>query len=389
MIERLDDTGLRDLAQRTHPLGVLSVYVDADRNQDPNLQAAAIDLKNRFRELQRRFRQDASSERSQDVVVRLERLWPRLEDLVSPAASGRSRIMFAALDDEWVLRLESAMPAASRVVLDDGPFIHPLLELLDEGRPAGAVIVSAQHARLLEWRLGSLETVRQIEQEYGEAAHERAGQIGGGPSGQFHTPMREQRESRERDRTERFLDQVTVAAEQLMAERGWQRLLVSGGERWTEPTISRLSQALRDKVISDPRVLSGLDDAALAAAVTGRFHDQHKEYERRLLEQVREAAGSGRAALGLSEVAAVLNDGRVTHLVYDPEVRYTGTVDADGALYGGEETAPGGLETVPEPRLTERLVERALNTGARVSPIEGAANGILKDARGIAALLRW
>jgi hypothetical protein len=39
--------------------------------------------------------------------------------------------------------------------------------------------------------------------------------------------------------------------------------------------------------------------------------------------------------------------------------------------------------------LTERLVERALKTGARISPIEGAADGRLKDAAGVAALLRW
>jgi hypothetical protein len=39
-------------------------------------------------------------------------------------------------------------------------------------------------------------------------------------------------------------------------------------------------------------------------------------------------------------VAAALNAGRVAHLVYDPEVRYRGTVGADGALYGGDEVGP-------------------------------------------------
>jgi hypothetical protein len=42
-----------------------------------------------------------------------------------------------------------------------------------------------------------------------------------------------------------------------------------------------------------------------------------------------------------------------------------------------------------KPRLTERLVERALATGARVSPVEGAARGVLSEAAGIGALLRW
>jgi hypothetical protein len=52
----------------------------------------------------------------------------------------------------------------------------------------------------------------------------------------------------------------------------------------------------------------------------------------------------------------------------DPHVRYTGTVSADGALYGGDEVAPDGQPQTPEPRLTERLVERALQTGPGSAP---------------------
>ncbi|MGH3559731.1 MAG: hypothetical protein ACRDTK_19920 [Mycobacterium sp.] len=389
-IERLDEDGLWELSQRTDTLGVLAVYVSTDRRQDPNLQAVAIDLRNRFRELQRRVAEDAGSDQSRDVAAALERLWPQIEGLASPTASGRSRIAFAALGSDWILRLESAMPVANRVVLDDGPFIHPLLELFDEGRAAGVVLVSAEEARLFEWRAGSsLQMLRRIEQQYVEASHERAGQIGGGPEGQFHTPVREQRRARERDRMQRFLAQVTTVATELAGDRGWERILISGGERWTEPTVASFPQALRDKVFADARVLNGLDDVALATAVTEWFHDQHTERERQLLGHVRDAAGSGVAALGLSQVAAALNAGRVAHLVYDPNVRYTGTVGADGALYGGDEVGPGGHPGTPEPRLTERLVERALKTGARISPVEGAADGGLRDAAGIAALLRW
>lgn len=388
-IEQLDDEGLRDLSRRTDHLGVLSVYVNADRRHDPTLQAARIDVKNRFRELQRQVTEDPGSGRGRELAGALERLWPEVEDLVDPTASGRGRMAFAALGGSWVLRLESALPVATRVVMDDGPFLSPLLELVDEGRAAGVVLVSPGHARLLEWRAGSLQELHRMEQEYVEAPHERAGQIGGGPQGQYHTPMREQRQSRERDWAQRFLDQAAQTAAQLAGERGWQRILVSGGERWTEPTIARFPSAFRDQVFADSRVLTGLDDAALGAAVTEWVHEQHTEREKRLLQQMRDTAGAGRTALGVSEVAAALNSGRVAHLVYDPRVRYTGTVGADGALYGGDEVGPDGERGTPEPRLTERLVERALQTGARISPVEGAADAELRDAAGIAALLRW
>jgi hypothetical protein len=63
-------------------------------------------------------------------------------------------------------------------------------------------------------------------------------------------------------------------------------------------------------------------------------------------------------------------------------------MDADGGLYVESETPAGGVATLAEPRLTERLVERSLDTAARVTPVPGAA-GPLADADGIAALLRW
>lgn len=387
-IERLDEDGLRDLAQQTDDLGVLSVYVNADFSHDQNLQAAGIDLKNRFRELQRRVSEDGGAQ-SRALAAALERLWPELENLASPMEPGRSRIAFAALGSGWMDRYESALPVSPRVVLDDGPFLHPLLELLDEGRTAGVVIVSGDSAQLHEWRLGNLELVRQLEQEYAEAPHERSGQIGGGPPGQYHSPKREQQKDRARDRAERFLDEAASVAAGLANDRKWERILVSGGDRWTGPMIERFPQALRDKVFGDNRVLTGRDDGTLAATVTELVHEHHNEHERQLVERVREVGGSGAAVLGLSEVAQALNAGRVDHLVYDPEVRYVGSVAADGELYAGDEVAPGGQERRPEPRLTERLVERALTTGARVSPIEGAADGALQDAGGIAALLRW
>lgn len=388
-IEWLDQDSLWALSRRTDRLGVLSVYVNTDPRRDPNLQGAAIDVKNRFRELQSRIVGDIGAKEGREVIAALERLREQVEDLTSPPASGRSRIVFAALDSGWMLRLESAMPVTNRVVLGDTPFIHPLLELLDEGRAAGVVLISAQEARVLEWRAGALQLLRRIEQPYVQAPHERAGQIGGGPDGQFNTPMREQRQARDRDRMLQFLDRVADVTADLAGYRGWERILVSGGERWTEPAVARFPRALRDKVFADARIFNGRNDVELAAAVTEWVHDQHAEHERQLLEHVRDVAGSGRAALGLSEVTAVLNAGRAAHLVYDPQVRYQGTVGADGTLYGGDEVGPNASPVTAEPRLTERLVERALMTGARISPVDGAADAGLKDAEGVAALLRW
>ncbi len=387
--ERLDDVALLELVRRTDGLGVLSVYVNADRGGSPHLDGVTIDLKNRFDELRRRMGEDGAHERAREVVAALDRLQPQVEALTSPLDSGRGRVLFAALGSDWTLRLESRMPVANRLVLDAAPFVHPLMEVLDEGTPAGVIVATQEEARLLEWRLGRLRPLGRLDQPEFEASHERAGQIGGGPSGQFHTPVKEQRQARQRDHAERFLDEVVAAAVRVAGERRWGRILVSAGDRWTDTMAGDFPDHLQERLIRDPRVLAGMQGPALEAAVTERLHEEHIAQEHHLAERVRDAAHERRGALGLSEVAAGLNRGRVSHLVYDPEVRYTGSVGVDGVLLAGHESGPDGEPGTPEPRLTERLVERALATGARVTPLEGAAQNTLRESEGIAALLRW
>ena len=83
---------------------------------------------------------------------------------------------------------------------------------------------------------------------------------------------------------------------------------------------------------------------------------------------------------------AALNDARVEHLIYDPQVRYTGALGEGDLLLASPEAAS---VVVQESRLTERIVERCLLTAARITPLDATAADTLADAGGIAALLRW
>jgi hypothetical protein len=273
------------------------------------------------------------------------------------------------------------------VVLDRGPFIHPLLELLDEGAPAGVVLASRTEARLLDWRLGELTPLREMQAEAAEPRHERSGPVGSRPAGRYGTPTGEQRNARERDRASRFVERVADTASRLAQERGWKRIVVSGGEQ-TDALVAALPPALSTMALRDPRVLVRLDLATLEDIMTERVRAAHAEFEQRLIATVREQAhGAGAAALGLSEVVGALNQARVAHLVYDPFIRYRGSVGYDGSLYAEDETLT--YASTADERLTERIIERAFETGARVTPVEGAANDGLADAVGIAAVLRW
>jgi hypothetical protein len=382
--KNLDLKTLLALSRRTDPVGVLSVYLDA---RPGAVRASSIDIKNRLAELERRLGADDSSAPAR--TAHHPRLETEIERLTDPEAPGRGRVLFVAIEDGWVTRVSTQLPLPNRVVLDRAPFIHPLLELLDEGGPAGVVLASRTKARLLEWRLGELTPLLELRAEVIAPRHERSGPVGSRPTSRFGTPTGAQRNARERSQAIRFIERVATGAARLAHDRGWERLMISAGEHQTDSLVRALPPALRATAVRDPRVLAWVDSVSLEEMVTERLRAAHGEAERGLIAQALEQAqGAGAAALGLSEVVGALNQARVAHLIYDPLIRYRGSVGHDGSLYADGETALS-IGSIADERLTERIVERALETGARVTPVEGAAGDGLAEASGIAAVLRW
>jgi hypothetical protein len=385
--DSLDLETLLELSRRADPVGVLSIYLDA--RPGDHLRTASVDMKNRLSELERRIASQGSPERTRAVRAAIARLGAEIERLIDPEEPGRGRVLFVAMSGEWTTRVSTQLPLPNRVVLDRTAFIHPLLELLDQGSPVGVVLASRTEARLLEWRFGELTELRELGAAVLEPPHERSGPIGSRPGNRHGTPTGEQRAARERDQSARFIDQVAQAASRLGVDRGWERVLVSGGEQLTDALVRQLSPPLREVAFRDPRILVRLDLSILEGIVTERVREANEESERRLIRKIREQTeGAGHTAFGFSQVIGALNQARVSHLIYDPLIRYQGSVDQDGSLYADGETNLARVWST-DPRLTERIVERALETGARVTPVEGAASNGLSEASGIAAVLRW
>jgi hypothetical protein len=382
----LGDDVLLDLIRTDDPLGVLSIYVDGASTATD--RGAAIDIRNRLVELQRSVADDGSPRLTEALSATLRRIAPAVERSFDPRASGRGRALFASLGGGELTSISSRLRLPNRVVLDSTPFIHPLLELIDEGRPAGVVLTSSRSADVLEWRLGDLRRVRHVRAGPALTHGERPGPVvARAGRAQQITPMREQRSRRECERRHRFLEDVAVETVHLAGERGWERILIAGEQRLIGPLIDTLPNSLRRKVVRDSRHLTEIDGPVLAIAVAERLARERTERHIALARRVRDAAlGTGRGVLGLADVLDALNDARVEHLIYDPEVRYVGALGADDLLLASPEAV--GV-VVEESRLTERIVERCLRTSARITPLEATAAAALADAGGIAALVRW
>jgi len=369
----LDSSGLHALLGDADPIGVLSIFVDGAADG----RATAIDIQNRLAQLERAVTDDGPPERAAALSEAFARSAPRLERLFDPGARGRGRALFTPLSGSMPTLFSTQLRLPNRVVLDDRPFVHPLLESLDRGRAAGVILISRDSAEVLEWRHGELIILARIESRP-DHLRER------------HRPATGRHARRSRGHHLRFTDRVATEALSHVATRGWERAVISGDDRLTQPLIQVLPTPLRHHTIRDRRQLMDRDTPALAEIVRRLVDRQQTQWDLTLTTEIRDCAMAGGAgALGVSEVLAALNDARVMHLIYDPQIRYAGFIAEDGQLLNAPEQQPMHERVFAEPRMTERMVERCLETGARITPVNGAASTVLADAGGVAARLRW
>ena len=150
---------LLDLLRHDDPLGVLSIFADVGLGG----RAAEIDVRYRLTELERRLREEEPTTAAlADTLARIE---PELSAMLDPAGHGRGRALFVPLSGAEPTRLSTQLQLTNRVVHDERPFIHPLLECMQRGRAAGVVLLASERAEVLEWRQGietDLDNVLQI-----------------------------------------------------------------------------------------------------------------------------------------------------------------------------------------------------------------------------------
>jgi peptide subunit release factor 1 (eRF1) len=392
----IDESTLRDLIDLSDPLGVLSVYVENSASQAADPQPTApLEIRRRSEELTSELAErDPSLARA--VEERLASSEADLSRILDPKTHGRGRAFFVGVGEGATASIRLQIPFRHRVVHHDSAYIRPLVAAYDEGRDAGVLILSRKGARVLRWSLGEAE---ELDDHRFVVFDEQASADKSGPSpanpqdprqGVAH---RDDFEDRIDANHQRFLRDVTEEATQLAKRMGWDRLIVSGPPK--------VRSAAREMLPSDSDGLQivvadrSWEDSApheIADQAWPFLRSVHEERARRLIETTKDRALSGGAgALGLGEVCDALNEGRVSHLLYDDAMTAHGFRSDEGTLHADESSEMAGSE-VPlraEPLLIERMVEKAIGTSASVTPLNTETAALLEEHGGIAALLRW
>ena len=393
----LDEQTLARLIELHDDVGELSFYVGISPDGQANPQPTwRIEIKNRIRDLRQKVRDEEVHERWKAVHDRLDALEADLDEFLDPSRPGRGRAMFVAVSDGHRETVTVQVPFSERVLLRDNAYIRPLVSAWDEGRPAGILVAYRGGSRLLEWQMGEVRELETDTFDFGDAhlADEKGGPVAANPQRmQQGVSHRERFEDRLDENRKRFLRSSLEDYLKAGKERGWDRLVVAGESKLRQWVIDHLGGANDLRVVEADQLWETETPHTIATTVWPTLRAMHRERERDLVVKARDRALSGNAgALGLRDVLGALNEGRVAHLLFSTDVSFTGYRSADQGLLFAEEGGPAealGEELIEESYLVERMLERALSTSGKVTPVDDEVAALLDENDGVAALLRW
>lgn len=392
----IDEKTLKNLIGFRDDQGVLSFYVGFTPEQAADPQPTApIEIRNQMRDLRNRIRDDEARDLWPAIEARLDALNGEIEALLDPRAHGRGRALFVAVSDGRSETLSIQMPFRERVIYDRSAYVRPLVAAHDEGRAAGILAVHREGARLLEWRTGEVEELQRFSFELGDA---QLADIKSGPSGDNprHTAEgavnRERFEDRIDDNRSRFLKGVVADVLGIAKEREWDRLILAGAEKIRQEVRDGLNHQAPFQLLHAEQSWEETPPREIADAAWPILRSKHRERECELIEQAKDRALAGGAgALGLRNVLNSLNEGRVAHLLIRSDLELEGYSTSEDTLHAevGGTAAQAGYEMHPEEHFVERILEKTIAMGGRVTPVDDRAAELLEEHEGIAALLRW
>lgn len=390
----LGDDTLQRLISFDDSIGTLSLYASHSLSSHDGGDHARIAIRNQLRDLMETWaqRDPAVAKHLSDRVNRSENL---IDELLSPATSGRGRALFVGVESGNNEFVTAGIPFAERAVFGHHPLVRPLVAALDEGRPAGLVDVSRTAVRIMQWRLGSVTDVERIEFELFD---EQVSREKKGPAPANSQSFHRGASNRERfgdhvdEQFARFLKDAMARVGELATGHHWDRIVIAGGPKWRDPAKGFVAGVDAQVVVADTQ---WNDDSVevVAASVWPALRALHLDREQDLLSTVFDRARSGGAAVtGLRNVCDALNEGRVDQLLFDSDVVADGYVSDQGTLHptvGGTLAEAEDVSFRRSSLFMERLVIAAITRGGTAVPVTPGTSTALAEADGVAAMLRW
>lgn len=351
--------------------GVLSVCIRVEPGD--RSQAWHAELRGELRDLEG----EAKPPERNAIAAAAKRILARFPDGGHPPGErGQIGFVEAAEGGREAWYSSQLGPERTAVVHRPRPAIMPLLAAVDDGRARGVAIVSNERVRLARWEAGALEERTAFELEtFQRDWRERKANAPPNPAREqgVSSSGRDRFDDRLEHNRKRFLHEVGKLIADRANRLGVAEVLALGPRD--------LTRELEHGMDGNATIhVDELDNHDFISAPIGRLEDRVTELVRgrnarrqlELVETARDRAAAGqRAELGPGPIAEALVEGRVEHLLIDRDGRIE-AAERDGASVSAE-----------------WLVERALETSATITALDGDAADAIRSVGGAAALMRY
>src|SRR3954454_16430576 len=382
-IKDLKENRLRELT-RIHPDGarVLSIFLNLDPAQFATPPARASEISSVIDDAHRRVRESdgLSHEERKGLEDDVKRAASCLRDLSPKGAHGIALFACGAADLFEAIRLPQ--PIETRAVINDAPFVEPLVELIGSGGGWMVVLVNRQTGRLLRGDGHHFDELPAIEDD----VHGRHSQGG----------WSQARSKRSVD--EDVMDHLKNVADAVFLRfkrAPFNHLLLGGPTETLAEFEGKLHPYLRERLAGRIEIdVENTSPDDVARTARDKIAEHTKASERAALDRLQEGvAKKSRGVDGLEPTLEALNERRVETLLLQEGFSSAGcTCPQCGSVYsvtGGNCPADGTALDCRDD-LVDNAMHLALEQSAGVLVVRDEENGReLESHGGIAAVLRF
>jgi peptide subunit release factor 1 (eRF1) len=379
MADELNPERLRRLAELRPERGrVLSVFLNLDPSQFGTAPARASAITSIVNEAAQRV-EESGADHDDLVALRedVERVREALQGDGVADDAARAVAVFACGPAELLEILRLPKPIDSRAVVDDSPYVEPLVTEVQGARWC-LVLANRRSARIFFGPPDQLEETDRIEDNV-HSQHQQGG-------------WSQARYERSVDKdVQTHLGHTAEVLFNHYKRHGFDHLLVGGPEETLGDLKGALHSYLQQRIVGDVQLdveNSGIDDVRTAAAEAVEAYETQRERE--ALDRLNEAVGrGGRGAAGLDEVLSALNEARVEILLLADGFTASGYRDRESGLLTSEDRSgpvdEGALEHLDN--LVEAAIEKTMEQAAEVMLVR--RHDDLERHGGIGAVLRY
>jgi hypothetical protein len=266
--------------------------------------------------------------------------------------------IFSCSGRGWYEEVPLPRGVRSQIVLDDSPYVRPMLAVLDECRRSCVVLVDKEWARAWELYQDEMREVTKIK--------DRLGKFDDYAGGNMDKIRNEQ--------ARRHYRRVAQVLDELQRTERYDLLIVGGHDAEIPAFLEFLPPDLRDRFAGsfsiDPPTASAAQVRAGANAIIERYA---REQERKSVAEVLERAAAGRlAAVGVPACLRAGSVAAIQTLLVQEGVTAPGVVcDESGWLALAGDTCPmSGKPTRPVPDVIDDLVQAVIDAGGSIQHVQ-------------------